>query len=116
MPVRKVFVYGTLKKGYDNHALLQGSKFIGVAVVANHILYGSTIPFAVENKSSHITGEVYEIDDVTEKNLDKLEGYPGWYDKKIVETGHGRAIMYYVDKHAVAGLPLIGSVFRKNSE
>ncbi len=111
MPAKRVFVYGTLKKGYGNHALLKDAQFIGEAVVKDHVLYGSTIPFAVENEGTHITGEVYEIDDVTEINLDRLEGYPGWYGKKIVETGHGRAMMYYMKKHEVAGEPVIGSVF-----
>lgn len=111
MPAKKVFVYGTLKRGHENHALLQDSKFIGKSFVQNHTLYGSVIPFAVENEGTYISGEVYEIDDLTERNLDELEGYPDWYGKKMVETKYGRAIMYYMEKHELTNEPLIGAVF-----
>lgn len=92
----KVFVYGTLKKGYRNHYLLKNSQFIGDSKVDNFTLHSfGGFPVAVPASEQYITGEVYEVDDDTMTNLDWLEGYPSFYDRQIVETEHGNAWMYF---------------------
>ena len=48
----KVFVYGTLKKGFGNHRFLRGSVFLGNARTNDHFaLYESGIPFVIEKRS-----------------------------------------------------------------
>lgn len=83
-----VFVYGTLKRGFGNHHLLNGSKFISQAITKEkYALYVSGIPFVIEDEPvSHIAGEVYEVDDKTLARLDHLEGHPDWYRRKSVDV------------------------------
>jgi gamma-glutamylaminecyclotransferase len=83
-----LFVYGTLKKGYPNHHLLQESRFIDEAVTKKkYALYNSGIPFLIKYESiSYIHGEVYEIDDNIIKKVDALEGHPDWYKREKIEV------------------------------
>ena len=83
-----VFVYGTLKRGFSNNRLLSGSKFLGEArTEGKFALYESGIPFVIEiERVSQISGEVYEVDERTLALLDRLEGHPDWYCRKIVEV------------------------------
>ena len=86
-----VFTYGTLKKGFHNHYLLEDSKFIGEAVTKNKYgLYPSvcgSFPFALKSKNDiEIIGEVYDVDNYTLARLDALEGYPVLYLKEEIEV------------------------------
>lgn len=84
-----VFVYGTLKRGYGNHGLLQnhGSTYCGTVLTEPaYLLYasggGTGIPFmvaATPPKGISIRGEVYLVDDATLASLDQLEGHPDFY-------------------------------------
>ena len=81
-----VFVYGTLKRGFSNNRLISGSKFVGEArTEGKFALYESGIPFVIEDEQvSQISGEVYEIDEKTLAQLDRLGGHPNWYCRKMV--------------------------------
>lgn len=91
-----VFTYGTLKRGYHNHSLLEGSRFIGNArtrktyamVEAGFpVLLGPTLwGYPVE-------GEVYEVDKATMADLDRLEGVGRMYDR----------VRHYVEMEATVG-------------
>ena len=82
----KVFVYGTLRKGLAWHSLIKNSEFIGEAKTKDkYCLYAENIPFLFKDEEvSKIKGEVYEVDELTLKNLDKLEGHPNWYYREEV--------------------------------
>ncbi len=83
--MHKVFVYGTLKRGYGNHRLLEGSLFLGEALTKGEFtLYDGGFPYLKENGFSQIKGELYQVDDETFERLDHLEGYPSHYNR--VET------------------------------
>ena len=84
----KVFVYGTLKKGFGNHRFLKGASFIGNARTMDHFaLYESGLPFVIENEAvSTISGELYEVSEETLVRLDCLEGHPGFYTRKMVNV------------------------------
>jgi gamma-glutamylcyclotransferase (GGCT)/AIG2-like uncharacterized protein YtfP len=75
----KIFVYGTLRKNFSNHSFLQTARFLGNAKTAkNYVMFTSGyIPFVSDTQSvCPIIGEVYEVDQVTLQNLDRLEyGY-----------------------------------------
>lgn len=77
--MKRVIVYGTLKKGFSNHRLLQTSKFLGKALTKNkYKMTRSGIPFVNEDiPETQITGEVYEVDPENMPSLDRLEGYRG---------------------------------------
>lgn len=88
----KVFVYGTLKKGFSNHRVLNNSKFLGAAYTQEKFsLYcNGFFPYIVKERDSNINvhGEVYGVDDKTLRSLDALEGYnqkstTNLYDRQI---------------------------------
>jgi gamma-glutamylaminecyclotransferase len=88
-----VFVYGSLKKGFYNESLLQKASYIGESITCEkYSLYKTNLdpyPFLLEennNETTNITGEIYKIDENILKILDRLEGYPNFYDRKIIEV------------------------------
>lgn len=99
MSTHRVFVYGSLKKGYGNHYLLEGSLAIGPAKLEpKYSMYSlGGFPAVGLDGDTAITGEVYEVDDRTMLRLDNLEGYPDFYNRLKVETAHGEAWMYYIE-------------------
>ena len=105
----KVFVYGTLRKELGNHYLLQDSVFLGTGLTIDHYAMfesslGHSIPFVtklnptIKDFGVCIEGELYEVDDLTLANLDRLEGHPGWYKREYVTIVSGndtiQAMMY----------------------
>jgi gamma-glutamylcyclotransferase (GGCT)/AIG2-like uncharacterized protein YtfP len=101
-----VFVYGTLKKGYSNHRLLEGATCFGEAEVRDYSMVdGPGFPYAFPKTHSWVKGEVYEVDDLGP--LDRLEGYPGFYNrsKVIAQTGMGgmECWIYHLNKNPSPG-------------
>ena len=83
-----VFVYGTLKKGFQYHHLIENSTFIGTAKTKKkYAMYQNDYPCVVKNEAvSFIYGEVYSVEDSTLKNLDLLEGHPDSYCREQVQV------------------------------
>ncbi|MFH1061016.1 MAG: gamma-glutamylcyclotransferase family protein [Pseudomonadota bacterium] len=88
-----VFVYGTLRKGYQNHHLLAGARDLGPArTVALHALYLDDYPYLVKGHAvCRVVGELYGVDDAGLARLDLLEEHPVWYcrEKVTVEDRQG---------------------------
>lgn len=93
-----LFVYGTLKrKGINNFVITElcNGRFIGEAqsdpffTMIDLGLY----PAVVIGGNTAIKGEVFEIDSI--EAVDRLEGYPRHYDRKLVDTPFGSAWMYF---------------------
>lgn len=104
-PFREMlFVYGSLKKGFDNHHLLsKHAKRIGKAITMSKFgmfedSFGN-YPYLIPVPQMRIHGELYEIQrkELLEK-LDRFEGYPEYYERKkiLVKTHRGtvRAFVY----------------------
>ena len=87
-----VFVYGSLKQGYGNHRLLEDSKFLGKYITRDADFYMISLhsfPGVLKTEGGEgfsISGELYEIDDATLKNLDILEGNGHFYKRELVEV------------------------------
>ena len=102
--MEKVFVYGTLRKGFSNHHYLKNSKFLGKArTKERYTMVAASIPFVNKTPSTQIVGEVYEVDVATLKKLDVLEGHPNWYIREkvpvILEDGQEiEAWIYFNDR------------------
>lgn len=94
----KIFVYGTLKSGYGNNRLLQEQEFLGETRTRYPVFDmsgGGGIPFVHPEGSSHIRGELYEVDEACLDRVDGLEGHPTWYKRELVELDTGdMAFMY----------------------
>jgi gamma-glutamylcyclotransferase (GGCT)/AIG2-like uncharacterized protein YtfP len=75
--MRRIFVYGTLKRGFCRHDALSNQTFLGIAITKpNYKLFdlGSYpgLVFAEQGKS--IQGELYDVDDDCLRKLDVIEG------------------------------------------
>ncbi|MRI59187.1 MAG: gamma-glutamylcyclotransferase [Epsilonproteobacteria bacterium] len=90
-PKYKLFVYGTLKKGFPNHSYLREARYLGKAVtkdpyplIAPKIFY----PYLIDAKGEgyRVWGELYEIDYPTLKRIDRLEEYPRYYTRRTLEV------------------------------
>lgn len=87
-----LFVYGSLKKGFDNHNLLgKYAKRLGKAqTVKKFAMYEDSFgnyPYLVDTPFSKIKGELYQITraELMQK-IDKFEGAPDYYTRKKVEV------------------------------
>jgi len=99
-----LFVYGSLKKGFDNHNLLGSSaKRLGKArTVKKFSMYEDSFgnyPYIVDEPYSRIKGELYQITraELMQK-IDEFEGAPDYYIRRKIEvkSHHGvkRAFVY----------------------
>ena len=99
-----IFVYGSLKKGFPNHALLGSSAFLGTAKTKQPMymigLLSGAYPYVTSEKihpslqASPIHGELYEVSEDVLEVLDRLEGHPTHYIRQSVDLDIGSAYMY----------------------
>jgi gamma-glutamylaminecyclotransferase len=92
----RVFVYGTLKRGYPNNPLLEGSEFLGEAVtvltykavtVPASKMVGTSFPVIMPDPSGKpVAGEIYTVDDATLARLDQLEREGRSYDRVMIDA------------------------------
>jgi len=88
-----VFVYGTLKRGNGNHRLLKSSRFIStVGTKKTFMMFGGGFPLCrepVDNDNHYhagvVKGELFAVDDATLARLDRLEGHPNFYERRVTE-------------------------------
>ena len=101
-----VFVYGTLKRGFPNHALMEGASFLGVGRTMTAypmVLHGAgfSVVMLPEPGAGHrILGELWRMDDARLVALDQLEAthLPTGYvrDTIDVETDGGTTTTAWV--------------------
>lgn len=94
----KVAVYGSLREGLHNHQVLGDSPLLGNDKLSSFSMYSlGSYPFVVPDaQSKEIQVEVYDVEPNVFKALDRLEGYPSFYDRKEVNTAHGKAWIYFM--------------------
>ena len=102
-----VAVYGSLRRGMGNHQYyLSSSEYKGTfSTEPEYTLHSlSYYPGLKLDGNTSIVMEVYEVDEETLKNLNRLEGYyPGekstFYDRIEINTPWGKAFTYiYVNE------------------
>ncbi|MCB1865199.1 MAG: gamma-glutamylcyclotransferase [Chromatiales bacterium] len=92
----RVFVYGTLRSGDYNHALLGTARRLGTCrTAARYTLhdFGAWPGLRVGGRD-RITGEVYAVDRATLARLDRLEQVPRRYRRALLSTPWGQAFVY----------------------
>lgn len=106
-----LFVYGSLKKGFENEHLLDKAKYISKAsTVRKFAMYttkGGDYPYLLKDKPlNNIKGELYKIarKDLLKK-IDIFEGSPDYYTRESIEIksrsfhSNKRAFTYfYINK------------------
>jgi gamma-glutamylaminecyclotransferase len=87
-PMTLVFVYGSLMRGFSNHAVLTKGRaqYLGKAETraAYSLVDLGPFPGLVEPGGTRVRGEVYEVDPPTLAHLDRLEGHPKFYQRRQV--------------------------------
>jgi gamma-glutamylcyclotransferase (GGCT)/AIG2-like uncharacterized protein YtfP len=81
-----VAVYGTLKKGFNNHRLLSEAKFIGEGLtIPTYGMYLSGFPVLMEGhgQQGRVKCELYEINSRILQNLDALESNGRMYNRSM---------------------------------
>ncbi|CAL4937158.1 unnamed protein product [Urochloa decumbens] len=117
-----VFTYGTLKRGFSNHPLLQDlaqrgdASFVGAAVTASRLplVCGPyRVPFLLnlpgEEGADRVAGEVYAVTPRGLARLDELEGISRAHYERLpiaVDLGCARvdAVAYYAHRDYAAEL------------
>ena len=88
--MHKVFVYGTLMTGFENHLYMSKSRLLGKGTtIKKFFMTARFIPFVSEmehENSNYILGEVYEVDSQSLNAIDRLEGHPDFYERKEVDV------------------------------
>lgn len=94
--MHRVFVYGTLRKGQRNHHWLRNATALGTCATfpSFTLVNVGDFPGAVERGGQRIIGEVYEIGPPVLLHLDRLEGYPHFFDRKVISTKFGSCWIY----------------------
>ena len=94
----KLFVYGTLKQGFNNHKyLLSEASFLGREYLEGNftmIEMGMFPGVIAGGEGTGVYGEVYAV---TEKELeacDGLEGHPSFYKRTEMESEFGDSFIY----------------------
>lgn len=90
----KVFVYGTLKRGFGLNGYLSKSKFLGECVINGFDMHTLRHFPAITQGKGKVHGEVYEVDEETLKLLDYIEGVPTLYIREEINTPLGKTQAY----------------------
>ena len=97
-----LLVYGTLKRDKSNHRKLGLSEFIGEATTAQPylILQDSNIhyPFLLDIPVAPITGELYKVSDTTITEIDRFEGHPHFFERRLIKLIDRREAFTYFYK------------------
>lgn len=93
MPMKRfrLFVYGSLLRGEDNHAFLAaapGARFLGEdrTKPCFRLVSLGPYPALVRGGAAAVVGEVYEVDEPTLISLDILEDHPDLYCRSTIEV------------------------------
>ena len=95
-----IAVYGSLRKNMGNHGLISHSTLLETTTVSlpyKMISLGGFPGLIKSDQNNEITIELYEVDDATYKRVERLEGYPSFYDKHNFSLkGYEKPIEIYV--------------------
>lgn len=103
----QLFVYGTLKRGFRNAYYLNDADYLGEFTTRSHYsMYDfGGYPAVSQAGNSAIAGEVYRVNLDHIAATDRLEWYPDFYQRVIIETAYGEAWMYVVQSMLCEGKP-----------
>lgn len=110
----RVAVYGSLRKGFYNHHIIEGSIFLGEDWIFEINLYDlGPYPGALMEQSDGVLVEVYEVSDQCLLRLDELEGFlendqNSLYRRIPIESSYG-SVWIYIYNQAVDPNELIES-------
>jgi gamma-glutamylcyclotransferase (GGCT)/AIG2-like uncharacterized protein YtfP len=101
----KLFVYGSLKRGFFNHHRFgfgAAAKFLGTSIAhdVSLVALNNHYPHAFINKGGVVRGEVYELEDKEIiDSLDRMEDGAGYERHLVMLAGGEPATMYVASSH-----------------
>ena len=110
--MHRVAVYGTLRLEESRGGFMSGKNFRGLAKLPPnlHLFDLGAFPCVTEMPEpapNPVVIEVYDVDDDTLSALDRIEGHPSFYERKLVPVeGHGVCWVYTLER---MGAPRIKS-------
>lgn len=112
-------VYGTLRNGFGNHHILNNTfcEFLGLFITKPEFKMvslggfpGVIIDAPKEQLNQSIITEIYQVNHTAiEERLDRLEGYPEFYQKTKIKTPWGEAYMYILSEKKYGKFPIVTS-------
>jgi gamma-glutamylaminecyclotransferase len=105
----RIFVYGTLRRGGSNHALLSGAACEGEARTREPFAMFDLggFPCIVPGGEERVAGEVFLVDAATLARLDALEDAPRWYRREAVRLDDGSLAEAYLYAQDVGSAPRV---------
>lgn len=108
-----VMTYGSLKAGFWNHRLIEGARFVGnFRTEPEYKIYcNGRFPYMIEVKENGVAVEceVYEVTPQQVANMDRLEGHPNWYRRKLVKLQGIEDVEGYVYQQNVGNAVDVGT-------
>ena len=105
-----VAVYGSLRKGMGNHPLLErnDAQLLSTERVKGWDMYSlGGFPYITPSDTDgEITIEVYVCPITAMRPLDNLEGYPSFYNRKLIDTSKGQAWIYFIEDYGNTRSPV----------
>lgn len=93
-----LFVYGTLKRGHDNHRHLAGAVYAGEALMSGVDLHDlGPFPMAILGEG-RVLGELYRVGEIELARLDRFEGVPRLYRREQRPLSDGRPAWIYLGR------------------
>ena len=99
--MKKLFVYGTLKKGGSLHDYYFGnSEFVKEDFVSGELYSFNGLPFLVleEEETSKVPGEVYNVDNKVFNEVKEMEENSGYKTVKVPTIGKESVYTFSYDK------------------
>jgi len=86
----KLFTYGTLRRGFNNHSMLRNSIFLGESMTKeSYLLTDIGLPILINYQgdgAKRVKGELYIVTQETLNMLDRLEGHPMLYRRETIKV------------------------------
>lgn len=114
MSPQRIFVYGSLKRGFVHHAELAGAELLGDARTepGYALVRQGDYPALVEAPSGIVYGELYAVSDALLAHLDAFEGVPSLYRRSAVRLWRAPPAESYFAARPGAHARIAGGVWR----
>jgi gamma-glutamylcyclotransferase (GGCT)/AIG2-like uncharacterized protein YtfP len=105
-----LFVYGSLKRGFKHHGLMQRGLWVGRASTPGYrLVLLAEYPALVRGGAGAVLGELYYVDRPLLAELDAFEECPTLYQRQWVGLDDGRqAFAYLIGRAEASGCQLLG--------
>ena len=96
----RVFVYGSLRSGESNHAVMEGATWVGPARSSPGFRLYSLMAYPAMVRDAAwagaVVGELYDVPESMVERLDRFEGHPELYERTLVQLSDGAQAWAYL--------------------